>query len=97
MLLCRSASLLLLCLLPGVPRRCRSPLPSCPPCFAVRRPAPARPPRGGGKGIRGAATAEELRTGFINVQAEVPGSPIFLMQKCTKARHLEAPGRAKAC
>jgi len=44
---------------------------------------------GGGKGIRKAANAEELKTAFINVQAEVPGSPIFMMQMCSEARHLE--------
>lgn len=44
---------------------------------------------GGGKGIRLAKNAEELRTNFIQVQNEVPGSPIFMMQLCTEARHLE--------
>lgn len=44
---------------------------------------------GGGKGIRKAANATELRTAFTNVQAEVPGSPIFMMQLCSEARHLE--------
>jgi acetyl-CoA carboxylase/biotin carboxylase 1 len=44
---------------------------------------------GGGKGIRMAKSTEELRTNFIQVQNEVPGSPIFMMQLCTEARHLE--------
>lgn len=44
---------------------------------------------GGGKGIRKAAGIEELKTAFTNVQAEVVGSPIFLMQLCSEARHLE--------
>eukprot|EP01033_Poteriospumella_lacustris_P003046 gene3046-2231_t len=44
---------------------------------------------GGGKGIRLAKSPEELRTNFIQVQNEVPGSPIFMMQLCTQARHLE--------
>jgi acetyl-CoA carboxylase/biotin carboxylase 1 len=44
---------------------------------------------GGGKGIRKATNDEELRTQFTQVQNEVVGSPIFLMQLCTGARHLE--------
>jgi len=44
---------------------------------------------GGGKGIRMVKNAEELKTGFIQVQNEVVGSPIFMMQLCTQARHLE--------
>jgi len=44
---------------------------------------------GGGKGIRMAKEPSELRTNFIQVQNEVPGSPIFMMQLCTGARHLE--------
>ena len=44
---------------------------------------------GGGKGIRMAKNIEELKTNFIQVQNEVPGSPIFMMQLCTNARHLE--------
>ena len=44
---------------------------------------------GGGKGIRMAKDLDELRTNFIQVQNEVPGSPIFMMQLCTNARHLE--------
>jgi biotin carboxylase len=41
---------------------------------------------GGGKGIRLAKNVEELRTFFVQVQNEVPGSPIFMMQLCTNAR-----------
>lgn len=41
---------------------------------------------GGGKGIRLANNVEELKTNFIQVQNEVPGSPIFMMKLCTKAR-----------
>jgi acetyl-CoA carboxylase/biotin carboxylase 1 len=44
---------------------------------------------GGGKGIRMAKDIDELKTNFIQVQNEVPGSPIFMMQLCTQARHLE--------
>jgi acetyl-CoA carboxylase/biotin carboxylase 1 len=44
---------------------------------------------GGGKGIRMAKDIDELRTNFVQVQNEVPGSPIFMMQLCTQARHLE--------
>eukprot|EP01040_Poterioochromonas_malhamensis_P001981 gene1983-2117_t len=44
---------------------------------------------GGGKGIRLVKSPEDLRTMFIQVQNEVPGSPIFMMQLCTEARHLE--------
>ena len=44
---------------------------------------------GGGKGIRMVKNADELKTGFVQVQNEVPGSPIFMMQLCTQARHLE--------
>ena len=36
---------------------------------------------GGGKGIRMAKDVEELRTNFLQVQNEVPGSPIFLCKK----------------
>lgn len=28
----------------------------------------------------------DLKTNFIQVQNEVPGSPIFMMQLCTEAR-----------
>jgi acetyl-CoA carboxylase/biotin carboxylase 1 len=44
---------------------------------------------GGGKGIRMAKNIDELKTNFVQVQNEVPGSPIFMMQLCTNARHLE--------
>ena len=32
---------------------------------------------------------EELRTNFVQVSNEVPGSPMFMMQLCTQARHIE--------
>lgn len=44
---------------------------------------------GGGKGIRMSDNEEELRSNFIQVQNEVPGSPMFMMQLCKNARHLE--------
>jgi len=44
---------------------------------------------GGGKGIRKAANEEELRTAYPQVLGEVPGSPVFLVQLCIGARHLE--------
>ena len=44
---------------------------------------------GGGKGIRMSANKEELIVNFDQVKAEVPGSPMFMMQLCTEARHLE--------
>uniref|UniRef100_A0A8B9ULN2 acetyl-CoA carboxylase n=1 Tax=Anas zonorhyncha TaxID=75864 RepID=A0A8B9ULN2_9AVES len=44
---------------------------------------------GGGKGIRKVEAAEELGACFRQVQAEAPGSPIFLMQLAQHARHLE--------
>jgi acetyl-CoA carboxylase/biotin carboxylase 1 len=44
---------------------------------------------GGGKGIRMSNNEEELRTNFVQVQNEVVGSPIFMMQLCTGARHIE--------
>jgi acetyl-CoA carboxylase/biotin carboxylase 1 len=44
---------------------------------------------GGGKGIRMSANEDELRSNFVQVQNEVPGSPMFMMQLCTEARHLE--------
>eukprot|EP00930_Biecheleria_cincta_P045474 TRINITY_DN31337_c0_g1_i1.p1 TRINITY_DN31337_c0_g1~~TRINITY_DN31337_c0_g1_i1.p1 ORF type:complete len:2185 (+),score=477.67 TRINITY_DN31337_c0_g1_i1:90-6644(+) len=44
---------------------------------------------GGGKGIRMSASKEELEQHFAQVQGEVPGSPIFMMQLCTGARHIE--------
>jgi len=44
---------------------------------------------GGGKGIRKATNDEELKLGWEQVCAEVVGSPVFMMQLCTGARHLE--------
>ncbi|NXX22259.1 ACACB carboxylase, partial [Podargus strigoides] len=44
---------------------------------------------GGGKGIRKVEAVEELGTCFRQVQAEAPGSPIFLMKLAQHARHLE--------
>mmetsp|Transcript_38904 Transcript_38904/g.69658 ORF Transcript_38904/g.69658 Transcript_38904/m.69658 type:complete len:2180 (-) Transcript_38904:244-6783(-) len=44
---------------------------------------------GGGKGIRMSANKEELISNYDQVRAEVPGSPVFMMQLCAGARHLE--------
>jgi len=44
---------------------------------------------GGGKGIRFVDNEKDLRTQFVQVQNEVVGSPIFIMQLCKNARHLE--------
>ncbi|XP_015039536.2 acetyl-CoA carboxylase isoform X1 [Drosophila pseudoobscura] len=44
---------------------------------------------GGGKGIRRVDTTEEFPALFRQVQAEVPGSPIFVMKLARGARHLE--------
>lgn len=44
---------------------------------------------GGGKGIRKVENAEELPALFRQVQAEIPGSPIFIMKLAKCARHLE--------
>ncbi|KFP09193.1 Acetyl-CoA carboxylase 2, partial [Egretta garzetta] len=44
---------------------------------------------GGGKGIRKVEAAEEFGACFRQVQAEAPGSPIFLMKLAQHARHLE--------
>jgi len=44
---------------------------------------------GGGKGIRFVDKEEDLKDAYIQVQNEVTGSPIFLMQLCKNARHLE--------
>jgi acetyl-CoA carboxylase/biotin carboxylase 1 len=44
---------------------------------------------GGGKGIRMSDDEDELKSNFVQVQNEVPGSPMFMMQLCQKARHLE--------
>lgn len=44
---------------------------------------------GGGKGIRRVNIADEFPALFRQVQAEVPGSPIFVMKLAHGARHLE--------
>jgi len=44
---------------------------------------------GGGKGIRMSANEEELEANYPQVLAEVPGSPVFMMQLCQGARHIE--------
>ncbi|XP_065368602.1 acetyl-CoA carboxylase isoform X2 [Calliphora vicina] len=44
---------------------------------------------GGGKGIRRVDTTEEFPAMFRQVQAEIPGSPIFVMKLASGARHLE--------
>ncbi|XP_063700172.1 acetyl-CoA carboxylase isoform X3 [Culicoides brevitarsis] len=44
---------------------------------------------GGGKGIRRVDGADEFPALFRQVQAEVPGSPIFVMKLAKGARHLE--------
>jgi acetyl-CoA carboxylase/biotin carboxylase 1 len=44
---------------------------------------------GGGKGIRFVDNEKDLRNAFIQVQNEVVGSPVFVMQLCKNARHLE--------
>jgi acetyl-CoA carboxylase/biotin carboxylase 1 len=44
---------------------------------------------GGGKGIRFVENEDDLKNAYIQVQNEVVGSPIFIMQLCKKARHLE--------
>ncbi|XP_056295787.1 acetyl-CoA carboxylase 1 isoform X3 [Pseudoliparis swirei] len=44
---------------------------------------------GGGKGIRKVNCADDFPNLFRQVQAEVPGSPIFVMQLAKHARHLE--------
>lgn len=44
---------------------------------------------GGGKGIRKVTDIADVPSLFRAVQAEVPGSPIFVMKMATKARHLE--------
>ncbi|XP_032823616.2 acetyl-CoA carboxylase 1 isoform X2 [Petromyzon marinus] len=44
---------------------------------------------GGGKGIRKSTNAEEFANLFRQVQAEVPGSPVFVMKLANHARHLE--------
>jgi acetyl-CoA carboxylase/biotin carboxylase 1 len=44
---------------------------------------------GGGKGIRKVNSDEEMIAGFGQVQAEVPGSPVFIQKLSTESRHLE--------
>ncbi|XP_066991423.2 acetyl-CoA carboxylase isoform X2 [Anabrus simplex] len=44
---------------------------------------------GGGKGIRKVENIEEFPNLFRQVQAEVPGSPVFVMKLARCARHLE--------
>ncbi|KAJ8286073.1 hypothetical protein GJAV_G00034250 [Gymnothorax javanicus] len=44
---------------------------------------------GGGKGIRKVDNAEDFASCFRQVQVEVPGSPVFVMQLAQHARHLE--------
>ncbi|TSO98495.1 Acetyl-CoA carboxylase 2 [Bagarius yarrelli] len=44
---------------------------------------------GGGKGIRKVDSAEDFPSFFRQVQVEVPGSPIFIMQLAQHARHQE--------
>ncbi|CAG0904563.1 unnamed protein product, partial [Darwinula stevensoni] len=44
---------------------------------------------GGGKGIRKALNSDDFPNMFRQVQAEVPGSPIFVMSLAKGARHLE--------
>ena len=39
---------------------------------------------GGGKGIRKASNSEEFQSLFNQVQAEVPGSPVFVMKLAKK-------------
>ena len=44
---------------------------------------------GGGKGIRLVRDKKNFEQSFIQVQREVPGSPIFIMKVVENARHLE--------
>ena len=44
---------------------------------------------GGGKGIRFVDNEADLRNAYIQVSNEVIGSPIFIMQLCKNARHIE--------
>lgn len=44
---------------------------------------------GGGKGIRMVKSVDEVPHAFKQVQAEVPGSPIFAMKLAKQSRHLE--------
>jgi biotin carboxylase len=43
---------------------------------------------GGGKGIRKARNSDEFPSLFNQVQAEVPGSPIFVMKLAKKYVHV---------
>ncbi|XP_064397695.1 acetyl-CoA carboxylase-like isoform X2 [Halichondria panicea] len=44
---------------------------------------------GGGKGIRKATNKKEFPSLYNQVQAEVPGSPVFVMKLANNARHVE--------
>jgi biotin carboxylase len=44
---------------------------------------------GGGKGIRFVENEEDLKNAYIQVENKDVGSPIFIMQLCKNARHLE--------
>ena len=44
---------------------------------------------GGGKGIRFVDNEDDLKNAYIQVTNEVVGSPIFVMQLCKNARHIE--------
>jgi len=44
---------------------------------------------GGGKGIRFVDNEADLRNAYVQVTNEVVGSPIFIMQLCKNARHIE--------
>ncbi|KAG4303427.1 hypothetical protein PCANB_000328 [Pneumocystis canis] len=44
---------------------------------------------GGGKGIRKVEDKSYFKSSFLQVAAEVPGSPIFIMKLAENARHLE--------
>jgi len=44
---------------------------------------------GGGKGIRFVDNEDDLRNAYVQVTNEVIGSPIFIMQLCKNARHIE--------
>ncbi|XP_026193591.1 acetyl-CoA carboxylase [Cyclospora cayetanensis] len=54
---------------------------------------------GGGKGIRLCYTPNDLENALAQVQGEVPGSPVFMMKLCEKARHIEVQiaGDASGC
>jgi acetyl-CoA carboxylase/biotin carboxylase 1 len=44
---------------------------------------------GGGKGIRFVDNEDDLRNAYVQCSNEVVGSPIFIMQLCKNARHIE--------